>query len=265
MADAREQPIVAVVERSCKNVPGDIRLGFVKKVYGILTAMLVVSFAIASPFVFNEHETMEFMDKNAWICAIVLGVLLLHQIVNIAMCFESCCGGGPCMDTYLKMFVTVPWNYIFCMSYAACFGVVLGFICSQYTAQSVSFIFILTAIIMMALTIYAIRTNADFTGCGAYVLAALVGLLLLCFLSIFLPHNSFVEKAIAAIGAVVMSFVIIYDTQLIFGDANLQVGRSPTRKIQFTIDMYCFAAYQLYLDFVNLLLYLLELFGDRRN
>jgi len=62
-----------------------------------------------------------------------------------------------------------------------------------------------------------------------------------------------------------MSFVIIYDTQLIFGTASLEMGRSAARKIEFTVDMYCFAAYQLYLDFVNLFLYLLELFGDRQN
>merc|ERR1719469_802121 len=100
-----------------RNLPPKIRLGFVKKVYGILTAMLVVSFAVAAPFVFREHETMKFIKHHMWILAVTTVFLLIHQIVNIAMCFERCCGGGPCMKAYLKMFVTVPWNYVFCMTY----------------------------------------------------------------------------------------------------------------------------------------------------
>jgi len=260
----RETPMVQLSVKD-RNLPPEIRLGFVKKVYGILTSMLVVSFTIASPFVFNEDETMEYMRKNTWIIGVTTMFLLIHQIVNIAICFESCCGGGPCMRTYLKMFVKVPWNYIFCMTYAICFGVVLGFISSQYTAQSVCLVFILTAVIMMSLTVYAVTTNADFTGSGMYIFAAMVGFVLLGILAMFFPGNNTLHKAIAALGAILMSFVIIYDTQLIFGTASLEMGRSAARKIEFTVDMYCFAAYQLYLDFVNLFLYLLELFGDRRN
>lgn len=250
-----------------QNLPTEIRVGFVKKVYGILISMLVVSFAIASPFVFNEQKAMDFMDKNQWILVITSGVLLLHQVVNLAICFENCCGGGPCRRTYLKMFVTVPWNYIFCMTYAVCIGVVLGFICSQYTAESVCLIFIISAVLMAALTIYMVYTNADFTTKGAYLFVALVGLLILGILALFFPGNSLLHKAIATLGAVIMSFMIIYDTQLIFGSLPecLQMGRSPARTFEFTVDMYCFAAYQLYLDFINLFLYLLELFGRRRD
>lgn len=161
------------------------------------------------------------------------------------------------------MFVTVPWNYMFCMTYAACFGVLLGLICSTYEAESVALVFILTAAIMVALTVYAVFTKTDFTGCGMYLFAALIGLLLFGIVAMFFPYDSMVHKAIAVLGAVICSFVIIYDTQLIFGSVSAGLGRSAARKVEFTLDMYCFAAYQLYLDFVNLFLYLLELFGNR--
>lgn len=89
-----------------------------------------------------------------------------------------------------------------------------------------------------------------------------MGMFMLCIISFFMT-NPFIEKAIAVCGAVLMSFLIIFDTQLIFGTAAFNWDNNAA-KIEFTIDMYAFAAYQLYLDFVNLFLYLLRLFGERR-
>eukprot|EP00932_Pfiesteria_piscicida_P014504 SRR837773.26289.p2 GENE.SRR837773.26289~~SRR837773.26289.p2 ORF type:complete len:197 (-),score=55.79 SRR837773.26289:116-643(-) len=173
-----------------------------------------------------------------------------------------CCGGGPCMRTYFKMFIVVPFNYIFVMSYAAAFGVVLGFVCASYQAESVVLVFVLTAVIMVSLTIYAIVTKTDFTGCGMYLFVLLIGLICMSIVALFFPYDSMLHKVIAGLGAILMSFLIVYDTQLIFGSAA-GMGQSAASRIEFTVDMYCFAAYQLYLDFVNLFLYLLQLFGRR--
>merc|ERR1712216_525661 len=118
--------------------------------------------------------------------------------------------------------------------------------------------------ILLGLTVYAAYTKTDFTGLGMYIFAFVLGLCLLGLISIFV-RSAFLYRAIAVGGAVLCSFVIIYDTQLIFGSASFEFGRSNARKIEFTIDMYAFASYQLYLDFINLFLYLLELFGDRRD
>lgn len=226
--------------------------------------MLLISFGLAAPFTFRTSEAMDFMNKHPYIIAIVSVVLLIHQVVNIAMCFEACCGGGPCMRTYLKMFVKVPWNYAFLLTYSVCIGVVVGLICAQYEAASVVFVFGISAAMMLGLTLYAVFTKTDFTGCGMYIFAMLMGLLVLGLVGIIFPSH-FLYTAYAVCGAVLMSFVIIYDTQLIFGTVSMELGRSNARRIEFTIDMYAFAAYQLYLDFINLFLYLLELFGKRRN
>lgn len=118
---------------------------------------------------------------------------------------------------------------------------------------------------MAALTVYAAVTKNDFTGCGMYLFALLIGLVLMGIVAAFVPYDSAIHRAMAALGAVLFSFVIIYDTQLIFGTVSQGFNNSATRRIEFTVDMYAFAAYQLYLDFVNMFLYLLQLFGDRRN
>lgn len=95
---ARDTPMLQPSVKDT-NLPVEVRLGFVKKVYGILVTMLGISFAIAAPFVFMKHDAIKFMNANPWIPIAAGVLLLLHQIVNIAMCFEACCGGGPCMRT----------------------------------------------------------------------------------------------------------------------------------------------------------------------
>lgn len=246
-------------------MPVEIRLNFVKKVYGILIAMLVVSFAIVAPFVFNTVATLQFMEANQWILGLSIVLLLGQQMLNLAMSFEACCGGSGCADAYLRMMKTVPWNYIFLFTYAACFGVLLGFVSCEYKATSVGLVFVLTATIMGALTVFAVRTKQDFTGMGMYMCAGLTGLFLLAIIGPFVPVGSFFHRLVAVAGAVAFSFIIIYDTQLIFGTASFELDRSAVRKIEFSVDMYAYAAYQLYLDFVNMFIYLLELFGERRE
>lgn len=255
-----------VMQRSLKdpNLPVSIRLDFVRKVYSILICMLGVSFSIVAPFVYDTYNTLAFLNENQWIISLCMLVMVAQQMLNLAMAFEGCCGGGPCTTCYFNMMKTVPWNYLFLFSYSAAFGVVLGAMSARYTATSVGCVFLLTAGIMIALTVYAVKTQHDFTGMGAYFVAMMAGFCLLILLGLFIP-GPFIHKLIAGAGAVLFSFVIIYDTQLIFGTATVAFGRSPCGSVEFSVDMYAFAAYQLYLDFVNMFIYLLELFGERRD
>lgn len=247
------------------HLPASLRLDFVKKVYGILIAMLVVSFAIVAPFVYNTASTLAFMKENSWIMAICMVLLAAHQALNMALSCEACVGGSSFMQAYLRMFKTVPWNYVFLFTYATCFGVVLGFISCQYKASSVGCVFFMTAGIMAGLTAYAVYTETDFTGLGMYLFAAMMGFFLFIMVLGIFPAGPVIHKAVAALGAVLFSFVIIFDTQLIFGSVRQSFNNHGLQKIEFTVDMYAFAAYQLYLDFLNMFIYLLQLFGQRRD
>lgn len=164
------------------------------------------------------------------------------------------------MKGYLKMFVTVPWNYLYLMTYATFMGGVLGMICLQYKAASVCLVFATCAIVIIALTFYAIYTKSDFTGMGGYILVLLVGLMLTGIITLFIPIGPVVNRIIGGVGSIVFGFIIVYDTQLIFGSQC----SSGARKYEYTIDMYAFAAFELYLDFVNFFLYMLRFMGERR-
>ena len=152
---------------------------------------------------------------------------------------------------------TVPYNYIFLVLVTVCEAVVVGFISAMYTAESVLLATVLTAGIFIGLTMYAMTTKSDFTGMGGYLMAALLGLILMSFVCLFFPYSSMGHKILAGIGAILFSFYIVYDTQLMVGGKH--------HKHQFSVDDYVFAALNIYLDIINLFLYLLELFGQRQD
>eukprot|EP00971_Amphidinium_carterae_P179369 3557927-Amphidinium_carterae.1 len=132
---------------------------------------------------------------------------------------------------------------------------------AMYTWQSVVLAAGLTSIVFVGLTIYAWCSTTDFTGMGPYLFA--IGLVLcvfgftICILQLCGFNVDWLIMAYDAIGVLLFSCYIVFDTQLMLGEYG-------GHKFQFSVDDYCMAALQLYLDIINLFLLLLELFGKRR-
>lgn len=94
---------------------------------------------------------------------------------------------------------------------------------------------------------------------GPYLAGALIAMVIFMVgVSFFGIGNSPLQKGIAGIMVLLFTFYIIYDTQLMLGEFK-------GHKVQFGVDDYVFAALNLYLDILNLFLYLLQLFGSRDN
>jgi FtsH-binding integral membrane protein len=251
----------SVFVRSCndKSLPASVRVDFIKKTYGLLTYMLLITFATACPFVLRPLETKAFVFEHSWILAVTSAIFLCMYCVNFCLITSTLCGDGSFVSSYIKMFKTFPQNYIFLTVISLAFGVMTGFCCMQYKAQSVLLVFIMTASIIVCLSIYAVRTQADFTGHNMYFMGAICGLMMTSMFCMLFP-GPFTQKIVAGMGAVLFAALIIRDTQMIFGDVEASGG---FRSVEYTIDMYAFAAYQLYLDFINFFLDMLRLLGER--
>lgn len=248
-----------VDQEHVKGAMHDVRVGFIIKVYCIVTTMLVVTFGLASPFVFHAAYMQKWIAQHWYIVVLCMVFLIAQHLFHLAMSLQMCCSPNPTLlKAYLTMFRTVPWNYCYLYTYAIVMGVVVGVITFAYSAVSVCFCFALSAVLVIALTIYAATTKSDFTGCGPYIFVAMFGFMLMMLLCLFLPIGSIMHRIIGGIGATLFGFIIVYDTQLIFGSAS-----SEKRELEYTIDMYAYAAFELYLDFVNFFLYMLQAFGDR--
>mmetsp|Transcript_37218 Transcript_37218/g.84621 ORF Transcript_37218/g.84621 Transcript_37218/m.84621 type:complete len:275 (-) Transcript_37218:74-898(-) len=228
-------------------VPPEVRSDFIKKVYSLLTIQLFVTFGIA--LYMNTQLDVYWVKTH-------LGILYLASFGTLfTMLAVTCC----CADT-MKTF---PTNYIFLGVITVGMSVIVGFTTVMYTTESVLLALATTAGVFLVLTMYACVTKTDFTGFGPYLFAGLCCLSMFGFVMMmwsFITGASLVgttiHKVYAAGGALLFVFYIIYDTQLIVGGEH--------KKYEFSVDDYIFATINLYLDVINLFLYLLELFGDRR-
>lgn len=134
-------------------------------------------------------------------------------------------------------------------------GVVLSVILARYTEASVFSTFVITAGVFGTMTIYGYVTKSDLTRIGSFLFMALIGLIICTVINIFL-HSSSLEWIISFAGVAIFIGLTAWDTQKIKRMAAM-VDESQAGKLA-TIG-----ALSLYLDFVNLFLYLLRFFGNR--
>ncbi len=142
-------------------------------------------------------------------------------------------------------------------AYAVLMGLSLSTILLVYTGASVATTFFASAAAFAGLSLYGYTTKKDLSGLGTFLIMGLVGLLVASLVNIFLKSSG-LDFAISAIGVLVFAGLTAYDTQKIKLMYD-QVGNSDMRGKSVIMG-----ALTLYLDFINLFLFLLRFMGDRR-
>lgn len=143
------------------------------------------------------------------------------------------------------------------LAYSALNGVTFSLILLAYTGASVANAFLVAAGTFGALAVYGSVTKRDLSGMGRFMFMGLVGLVIASVVSIFW-HNDAMQFVMGVIGVLVFSGLTAYDTQRLRAMA-LQLPGGDTGSYGVV------GALSLYLDFINLFLSLLRLFGNRRN
>ena len=143
------------------------------------------------------------------------------------------------------------------MVYAGLLGVMLSSVFLTYTNGSIARTFFISAASFGALSLYGYTTQRDLSPIGSFLIMGLFGLILAMLVNMFLKSSG-LEFAISAIGVLIFAGLTAYDTQRIkevysANDDGTATGRKAVM-----------GALTLYLDFINLFLMLLRLFGDRR-
>jgi FtsH-binding integral membrane protein len=142
--------------------------------------------------------------------------------------------------------------------YAALLGVSLGAIFAVYTMTSITQVFIITAGTFGAMSLWGYTTKRDLTGMGSFLMMGLIGIIIASIVGFFW-HSTALQFAISVLGVLIFTGLTAYDTQKIkemyyVGDDGTVAGRKAIM-----------GALSLYLDFINLFLMLLRLFGQSRN
>ena len=139
-------------------------------------------------------------------------------------------------------------------------GVTLSAIFVVYTMSSIATTFFVTSGTFAAMAFIGYTTKKDLTKMGGILLMALIGLIIASVVNIFLK-NSMMDIVISAIGVLIFVGLTAYDAQKI-KEMMLDCG---TEVNDFTQKLAVFGALSLYLDFINLFLYLLRFLGKQRS
>ena len=144
--------------------------------------------------------------------------------------------------------------------YAALNGLTMSVIFLMYTAESIGSTFLVTAGMFAGISLYGYTTKRDLSGMGSFLVMALIGVILASLVNFFLKSTA-LYWVITYVGILVFVGLTAYDTQKIKRMSATLDGNNDTLMLKRVVIM---GALTLYLDFVNMFLFLLRIFG-RRN
>ena len=148
---------------------------------------------------------------------------------------------------------------LFFYAYAALMGVSLSSIFIVFTGASIAQTFLVTAIAFSALSLYGYTTKRDLTGMGTFLMMGIVGLFVAMLVNLFL-QSSGLAFAISAIGVLIFAGLTAYDTQSIKSEYVAHAARGDGEWLGKSAIM---GALRLYLDFINMFMFLLQFMGNR--
>jgi FtsH-binding integral membrane protein len=148
---------------------------------------------------------------------------------------------------------------LFFYAYAALMGVSLSSIFIVYTGASIAQTFLITSIAFAGLSLYGYTTKKNLSGMGTFLMMGLIGLLVAMVVNIFLASSA-LAFAISTIGVLIFAGLTAYDTQSIKNEyiAHAQHGDSD-----WLGKSAIMGALRLYLDFINMFMFLLSFLGNR--
>ena len=148
---------------------------------------------------------------------------------------------------------------LFFYAFSAAMGLSIAWIFAVYTGFSVAQTFLITSIAFAGLSLYGYTTKKDISGWGSFLIMGVIGLLVAMVVNIFLQSPA-IMFAISAIGVLIFAGLTAYDTQKIKNDYLQHANAMDDEWLGKAAIM---GALNLYLDFINLFMFLLHFLGNR--
>lgn len=211
-----------------------------KKVYVKMTIALLVT-ALVSYFCSASPAFQQFALTNRWFMWVMM-IVEFGIVIGVSSGIQKL--SSPTATGLFYLFAVVN-------------GLMLAPIFWVYTMTSIAKTFFITAGTFGAMSVFGYTTNQDLTKVGNILFMALIGLVIASLVNIF-THSTTLDWIITIAGVIIFVGLTAWDTQQIKRMAMVmpsdQVGRLAT-----------LGALSLYLDFINLFLYLLRIFGNSRD
>ena len=214
---------------------------FVAKVYGWMGVALATSGLVCWYVVSRPDLMMTLLRNQALFIGLIVAQLGLVVVLSAA----------------IRRLSAMAATAIFFL-YAALTGLTFSVIVAAFTPASLATTFFITAGTFAATAVYGYTTKRDLTSVGSLAFMGLVGVVIASVVNLFLG-NAFLDSAIAYVGVVVFVGLAAWDTQKIKAMGPAFAAESEEERKGAIIG-----ALALYLDFINLFLMLLRIFGRRR-
>ncbi len=148
---------------------------------------------------------------------------------------------------------------LFFYAYAAVMGLSLSWIFSVFTGVSIAQTFFVTAIAFAGLSLYGYTTKKDLSGWGTFLIMGVIGLIVASIVNIFLGSPA-IMFAISVLGVLIFAGLTAYDTQAIKNEYLQHAVHGDQEWLGKSAIM---GALRLYLDFINMFMFLLQFLGNR--
>ena len=143
--------------------------------------------------------------------------------------------------------------------FAAVMGISISSIFLVFTGYSIAQIFLITSIAFASLSLWGYTTKKDISGWGSFLIMGVIGLIVASIVNIFLGSPALMF-AISAIGVLIFAGLTAYDTQRIKSEYVAHAAHGDTEWLGKAAIM---GALSLYINFINMFMMLLQLFGNR--
>lgn len=212
-----------------------------KNVYCWMALALVVT-GLTSYYVASSERVLSLMGSGLYI-----GLLIAEVVLVVILSARI----------HKMSFTTAGIVFV---AYSILNGVTLSVLLMIYTYESIALAFFITAGTFTAMAMIGHFTKKDLSSMGQILLMALIGLIIATVVNLFIGSSTF-QYILSYVGVIIFVGLTAYDAQKI----KNQINEFGTEISENTMKLALMGALELYLDFINLMIYILRILGSRRN
>ncbi len=221
---------------------------YMNKVYGLMSVGMLLTGLAAWAVGSNDALFAIFRDP-ATLRPNILGWIVMFAPLGMVF------GFGMVMQR-----MSAAGAQLYFYTYAAVMGLSLASIFKIYTGVSVAQTFLVTAIAFAGLSLYGYTTKRNLSGMGTFLMMGVIGLFVAMIVNMFL-QSAAINFAISSIGVLIFAGLTAYDTQTI---KSTYLAHAQSGDQEWLAKSAIMGALNLYLDFLNMFMFLLQFMGDRR-
>jgi FtsH-binding integral membrane protein len=217
------------------------------KVYSTMSIGMLLTFAVAwavgtAPALLSVFRDPATLQPN------ILGWIVMFAPLGMVFLF------GAAINR-----LSAAGAQLFFYAFAAIMGLSLSWIFVAFTGFSIAQVFLVTAIAFAGLSLYGYTTKKDISGWGSFLIMGVIGILVASIINIFLGSPA-IHFAISVLGVLIFAGLTAYDTQNI---KNTYLAHAHHGDSEWLGKSAIMGALSLYLDFINMFMFLLQLLGNR--